>query len=576
MSDEIFDPIWFFNFMKSLKNKLFYFHLCLVLTLCHSIGYAQQSKEDAEDAELIAEQLKATQLQVNQLNDLVESLNAKREARETLRETIASAEADDIPDVQEDLDELNQNIRETNLAFEQIAIGSVDLDIFSETESELNWRTELAQVLMPLMQNLKRITEKPRRIEILNAKISQLSVQKLNADVASSNITSVLETVKNPDTVETLNILQADWQEQSNEFNREIDLANVQLSNLQRSGGPIWIRVRDGFINFFKGRGLTLLLSAAAVMVVHYAARLVSKLFSKKQKGEDVSAFRTRERIAHYGLKAIKTTLMLVAVIFVFYLRGDILLMGVAFIVAAGIVLSLRNTIPKFIDELRLLLNLGSIREDERVMYQGLPWKVTKLNMYSLLKNPEITGVLRIPMQEMIGLTSRPAGKEPWFPASKGEYVVFDDNRLLQVTKITPEHVLLTNLAGTKTMISTVEFYSMVFENLSRSDTYFVSTVFGIGYSHQGESVSEIPEKLKSALERKLADSDLADSVVSVSAELQEAGASSLDFWVGVMMKSDAATSYFKIKRTMQQVCVATCTQEQWDIPFPQLTLHNS
>lgn len=41
-------------------------------------------------------------------------------------------------------------------------------------------------------------------------------------------------------------------------------------------------------------------------------------------------------------------------------------------------------------------------------------------------------------------------------------------------------------------------------------------------------------------------------------------------------MSSASAASYKKIKRLIQQICVETCTKEAWEIPFPQLTLHNS
>ena len=90
------------------------------------------------------------------------SLAAKLSARETLRNSISEADSSDIPEFQESLEDLNIDIRETRFAIEQIAVGSVDLDVFEEESSQLDWRTELSQVLMPVMQNLKRITEKPR------------------------------------------------------------------------------------------------------------------------------------------------------------------------------------------------------------------------------------------------------------------------------------------------------------------------------------------------------------------------------------------------------------------------------
>ena len=537
-----------------------------LLTVFCSAAVAQQATETTE----------LTGQKVEQLKELVGIIATKREARDAVRVAIKKAAADEVPEIQKSLDQINADIQETRLALEQIAIGSVDLASFEDESNALDWRAELSQVMLPVMQNLKRITEKPRKIEILKSKISRSTTQKISAEIAASNISAALEVSEDTATNEALTQLQESWLQKSDELEREISLALVQLENLQRGDGPLWTRIRDSLTSFFTGRGLTLLLAAGAAFVVHFVAQLLEKLFSKRQKGEDVKAFRTRERIAHYALKAAKSLFILIIIMVVFYLRGDILLMALALLIIAGLVLSLRNTIPKFVDELRLLLNLGSIREDERVIYAGLPWKVSKLNVYSLLTNPEITGVQRIPIQEMISLTSRPAGNEPWFPTSRGDYILFDDGRLLQITKITPEHVLMDSLAGTKTMVPTAEFYTMVFENLSRSPTFSVNSVFGVGYLHQAESNDRIPEKLKQAIEKELNSTDLGDQVVSVSVELQEAGASSLDFWLGVKMKSGAATSYFKIKRIIQQVCVATCTAENWDIPFPQLTLHNN
>ncbi|MEM7377785.1 MAG: hypothetical protein AAF460_09805, partial [Pseudomonadota bacterium] len=121
-----------------------------------------EGRAEAEDAQ---------QVQLRQLNELVDALDGKREARSDLRESIANADAGDVPEMQISLDELNADIRETRYAIEQIAIGSVDLEVFETDNSQLDWRTELSQVLMPVMQNLKRITEKPRRIEVLKSKI---------------------------------------------------------------------------------------------------------------------------------------------------------------------------------------------------------------------------------------------------------------------------------------------------------------------------------------------------------------------------------------------------------------------
>jgi small-conductance mechanosensitive channel len=516
----------------------------------------------------------AAQNRLQQIDSLVESLAAKRRARATVRSTMSSADQDDLADLQASVDKLSEDIRETSVAIEQIAVGSVDLEVLVDEQTEIDWRRELNQILTPVLQSLKRVTEKPRKIEQERNNIAQAKEQLNTAQVALSNIEASLALTEVGPTRVTLEGLSRSWTQRAEEYTRDLDVATAQLINLQRSDESLWVQVRAAVSSFLKGRGLTLLLAVVASLVVYYSVQFLAKALTKRQKGEEARDHRTRQRIIHFGVRAIKAVLIAVAIIMVFYVRGDILLMALSFLLAAAVFVSARHVIPRFVDELKLLLNLGSVREDERVMYHGLPWKVTQLNVHSLLKNPEITGVLRVPMNEMLNLTSRPAGSEPWFPASKGDYILFDDNRLLQVTKLTPEHVLLENLAGTSTMIPTSEFYALVFENLTRSPTYFVSSVFGIGYSHQSDSVHAIPEKLRTAIEQELQHSDVSQHVVSVHAELQEAGASSLDFWLGVKMKREAATSYFKLKRQIQQVCVATCTEEGWEIPFPQLVLH--
>ena len=61
------------------------------------------------------------------------------------------------------------------------------------------------------------------------------------------------------------------------------------------------------------------------------------------------------------------------------------------------------------------------------------------------------------------------------------DYIRMNDEQMAQAKKVTSEHVSLESLAGTKSMIPSPDFYQMVFENLLRSPTYFVGSVFGVG-----------------------------------------------------------------------------------------------
>lgn len=539
--------------------------MCLLLLFSLSSSAFSQSSVAAPDTNT-----------TTQLNVVQSVFEAKLAERKTLRQEILVAAPDDIADLELSLKELNAEITELRDSFEQIAVGSVDLSVFDDNSEEFDWRFEMTQVMMPIIRNLQSLTEKPRRIEALRSEITRNQVQLAAANKAVAAIEESVSTADVESTRLALTELKSNWVDQGMELQRSIEVANVKLDNLQRSDGNFFESIKTGLLGFITGRGLTLLIAFVSAFAVWYIAKLITKLLLVKNRGEAAKNYRTRQRIVHYAFNILTVFLMAVAIIVVFYVRGDVLLLGVTLLVTAATLIGLRHMVPKFLSEARLLLNLGSIREDERVVYNGLPFKVTQLNMYSILKNPELTGVVRLPLENMMGMISRPAGKEVWFPASKGDYILMPDGKLLEVIALTTELIQLQNLVGTKTSVPAADFYNMTFDNLSRGDIFSITSTFGVGYLHQSISNDNIPLVLQQSVANALEKADFAEHVVSVAVELQEAGASSLDYWVNVSVSSAAVRSYFKISRIIQQTCVATCTKEGWDIPFPQLTIHNS
>ena len=107
---------------------------------------------------------------------------------------------------------------------------------------------------------------------------------------------------------------------------------------------------------------------------------------------------------ARYGFRA--------ALPFVLYATGDWVLMGFSLVVLAGLALAARTGLPRFYEQGRLLLNLGDVREGERVIYRGLPWNVETLSFYTTLVNPALTGgEVRLPLIQLPGMNSRPADR---------------------------------------------------------------------------------------------------------------------------------------------------------------------
>lgn len=68
-----------------------------------------------------------------------------------------------------------------------------------------------------------------------------------------------------------------------------------------------------------------------------------------------------------------------VAIMMVLYFRQDLLLLAIMVVVFIGAALALKNLLPKYVAEGKLLLNMGSVRERERVIYNGVLGKLARL-----------------------------------------------------------------------------------------------------------------------------------------------------------------------------------------------------
>jgi small-conductance mechanosensitive channel len=218
-------------------------------------------------------------------------------------------------------------------------------------------------------------------------------------------------------------------------------------------------------------------------------------------------------------------------------------------------------------------LNIGAMRETERILYRGLPWRVESINMYTTLKNPELDGEMRIPLAELHGISSRITGADSWFPTSTGDVVLMPNDAVLEVVRQNPDTVELRQRGGQMITIPCLKFYTQEMVNLTRGGSFGVSSTFGVGYEHQAISLTHIPQILASSVRNTLSQSGLESHIINVEVELKYANSSSLDYWIFVTCDSAAAHAYPDIRRFIQRACVDASTKESLIIPFPHISL---
>jgi hypothetical protein len=473
-----------------------------------------------------------------------------------------------------ELAELNGRVEMLTRDFEQIATG-VNLETFKAKPKELfDWREQLQDVLGPIIKELQNMTAHPREIEKLRGDAAYYEKQMAGAKGAIQNVQRLSTATQDQELLQQLQGVEKEWKQKEQQVSSQLAVVNYQLNEKLKEQKPFLESFQSFMKGFFKSRGRNLLLAFAAFILVVVLCRFLNRLiyrFSPLHKSGERTFYTRLTDLLYYAVTFAGAT---GASLLVLYLSGDWVLLSVAALFLLGVFWTARQTLPKFWTEAKFLLNLGAVREDERVVYHGIPWKVQSLNFHTLLVNPYLKGgLLRLPLKELMDLRSRPFDPdESWFPCRETEWVMLADGTLGQVVMQTPEMVELTLLGGSRKTYPTAGFLKQNPDNISIG--FRLSTTFRLDYQHQRESTREIPEILQEAVLRELKKEVFAKKIVNVSVEFKEAQPSSLDLDILVDVGGKAGRHYDKLTRLIPRIAVEASNEHGWVIPFPQVTFH--
>lgn len=506
---------------------------------------------------------------IDTINNASRDLAAQRSA---LREAVDDRERTRI---YAEIDRLTRDLESLQTALEMLATEGADLSLFGmREETAFNWRRELESVFEPILVELKRLTERPRKIERLR---NDQAYYKQRLDVAEAALRSVVKNRENaptPELQQAFAALEQRWRQRRDDLSNRYSLATFEL---EETLSPSAAAQRDpvaALKELLTGRVLNLALAVLVAAAVFLGMRLLAGVYERRimTRARRRGAFAARVvGLVFYVLTAV---LVLLSAMAVFYVRGDWLLLGLLIILLVGAAWALQRSLPGYLMEARLMLNLGSVREGERLVYNGLPWRVEALNFYATLVNPLLQGGrLRIPVRALVGSCSRAYHQdEPWFPARAGDFVLLDDNTFGQVLMQTPECVQLLVLGAVKTY-GVAAFLGQNPRDLSLRG-FTLAVTFGLDYGHQDRITGELCAQLERDLRAGLEQSDAAPHLVSLALEFKGAGASSLDLVALAAFTGAAAGQYFALQRLLQRLLVDACTARGLVIPFEQVTVH--
>lgn len=511
--------------------------------------------------------------QLRTLLDTIQEVETERTAlSRRLKRTADTTEAQQL---NEQIEQLSNRLKDLKTSFQELATGGIRRPTSeSAAEAAFDWQQELQDVLRPLLNELKQLTERPRTIEHLRSQRGLYQDQIETAEAAIAHIEETQTTIDDPVVKKALKTSLEQWQDHQEDAASSLQRTNTQLERLTASSQEPGQGFIVAFQKFSQGRGLNLALAlggfALTYLVLAGLGRLVGALMNR---GREPGVRRTARVIA-LCFRALTLILALLVATLVLYARSDWLLLGLLILLIIGMLWGLRQSLPRYTQEIRILLNMGSVREGERVLYNGIPWQITSLNLYSTLHNPLLRGgVLRLPLDTMAALQSRPyTPEEPWFPSQENDIVILDGDIYSKVLLQTPEVVQL-QVIGATTTYTVADYFARNPRNLSR-DGFAVPMVVGLDYRHQAEIINEIVPKLKAYLEAQLQEQPFHPYLTALLVEFNEAASSSLNLLLVAVFTGAGAEHYWSIRRFLQRATVNACNEYGWTIPFDQLTVH--
>ena len=324
--------------------------------------------------------------------------------------------------LEKQLEELKGRRKKVFIQFLEESSG-VDIVVLDEGRSDKKEKLldEVQDILLPLVESVKRLSAKPRQLEKIKNEISKLHELINNRKKAKE---SLLLIQNDEQYISSLPLINQGINELESEIIKlEIELdGKTRLVKKEENGKASFImRLKEFLSDFVKTKGKNLFLSITTLIFLYWVLLVFRNQVFKFQIFTGKLEFIRKTLMTLYS--SISMTIAFLGAIMVLYFLNDWLLLTLIVIVLLGILWSLKQYLPRYIGEARLILNIGPVKEDELITWEGVPYLVKSLGFSATLENPLLSGgLLRIPVQEFFNKQSRKiAGIIDWGGARIGD-----------------------------------------------------------------------------------------------------------------------------------------------------------
>lgn len=476
--------------------------------------------------------------------------------------------------LESEIAKLDEQFSDARADFERIATG-IDIGLFlGKKEETFDWKEELVSLVEPGIKEIKRMTVNARNKTKLKDEVAYYENLVSISRNAVKNIAELISKTEDREVKKNLDALLTEWKSIEKQITNKLHISNMQLSEVNNAEKSLIESSGISIKKFFRTRGLYLIIAVIACVLALLLLRLGARRLIKLIPGYNLAYKPFHIRLFDLLARIAALFVTLFVLVLVFYIFEDWVLLSLSIVFFLGLGWAVRNTAPRFWKQSCLMLNIGAVREGERMIYQGIPWMVKSINIFCVLENPEMEVSLRLPIEALMDQASRPFHKkEPWFPCRRNDWVILSDGTWGKVKGISHEMVEIVQPGSAKKTYQTPDFLARTPLNLSTNFT--LKSIFGLSYDLQKDITGKIPEILSAHIREAIQKEGYEEGLIHLQVDFQAANSSSLDLAVIADFKGEMASSYYKLERAIQRWCVEACNMNGWEIPFPQLTVHH-
>lgn len=534
--------------------------------------FAQSNTQSSEPRSVVQENTAS----LNQIRGNLDDVNAKREV--IIAELKETTDPDHRMSLEVTLSQLDQQKRNFERMFERTALGGLEVELFDISDNEeeeilhYDWQKELIKIVQPVFSSLQNLTESQRKRDFIRTTRAELEQNLIAIDEALIHLNEIDESELNPASLKQLDKIKNSWEIKRAYYANQLELINLQYRELEKEG-TLSERITQGTWNFITNEGKILLYSLGTFFGLLYIfswilRRLVKRHERKVQENRHTKRANLPWRLMLLLYEIFSFIIAFSAMLVILHSSGNMVLFGFAILIILAMLISFRNSVPAYFKRLRTFLNMGLAREGERVMYQGIPWEIEHINLYSVfLYNPLLdNGRIRLTIDLLENMISRDVPHdEAYYPTKAGDIVIID-SIYAEIVRQTPETIYL-NSYGAAIEYGTEEFVNRKPKNIT--DGYAASTQFVLDQDHRHDDIDAILEALKVTATAEIEkDPEMAATVLGVHSNYRGINPyGDLIFGMSISFGPNAAGYYNSAPRLLQRSALIAAEKNQWKLP---------